>query len=337
MKRAGKWLLILSVALLAVLVIAITLTIGWRPFIGAKSRPLTSRTFERTPQRIERGRYIVTSMSGCLFCHSDHDYSSPGVPIRPGKEGAGAIAPEPGLPGRIVAPNITPDPETGSGNWTDDQLARAIREGIGHDGRVLFPMMPYSHFREMSDEDIASVIVYLRSMPAVRNPLPKTEIIFPVKYLINGEPQPITSPVIHAESTDPVKRGEYLVTMGLCSDCHTPSINGQVTPGMDFAGGNIIAGPWGSPASANITPDATGIPYYDEALFLQAMHTGYVGTRALNPIMPVSVFKNLTDSDLRDIFAYLKTLKAVKHSVDNAEAVALCKLCKQKHGAGGRN
>ncbi len=50
------------------------------------------------------------------------------------------------LPGRIVAPNITPDPETGAGNWTDDQLARSIREGIGHDGRALFPMMPYEEF-----------------------------------------------------------------------------------------------------------------------------------------------------------------------------------------------
>ena len=329
--------MISCVALLAVLAMAITLTIGWRPFIGARSRSLASRSFERTPQRVERGRYIVTSVSGCLFCHSDHDFSAPGLPIRAGMEGAGAIEPELGLPGRIVAPNLTPDSETGIGNWTDDQLTRAIREGIGHDGRTLVPMMPYSHFRNMSDEDVASVIVYLRSMPAVRNVLPKTEIIFPVKYLINGEPQPITSPVVRSESTDPVKRGEYLVTMAGCSDCHTPSIRGQVPSGMDFSGGTVIAGPWGSPASANLTPDATGIPYYEEALFMQVMRTGSVRARTLNPIMPVSIFKGLTDSDLKDIFAYLKTLKPVKHLVDNTEAVALCKLCKQKHGGGAGN
>jgi len=99
------------------------------------------------------------------------------------------------LPGRIVARNITSDPETGAGTWTDDQLARAIREGIGHDGRALFPMMPYQSLRHMSDEDLASLVVYIRSLPPVRNLLPKTEIIFPVEYLIRGVPQPITEPV----------------------------------------------------------------------------------------------------------------------------------------------
>ena len=71
-----------------------------------------------------------------------------------------------GFPGLVFAPNITPDPETGAGNWTDDQLARAIREGVGHDGRALFPFMPYQDFRFYSDEDLASIIVYLRSSAA---------------------------------------------------------------------------------------------------------------------------------------------------------------------------
>ena len=70
-----------------------------------------------------------------------------------------------GSPGAVYPPNITPDKETGAGNWTDDQLARAIREGIGYDGRALFPFMPYENFRYLSDEDLASVIVYLRSIP----------------------------------------------------------------------------------------------------------------------------------------------------------------------------
>ena len=83
------------------------------------------------------------------------------------------------LPGHVVAPNISPDPEAGAATWTDDQLARAIREGIGHDGRALFPMMPYEDFRQMSDEDVGSIVVYLRSLPAVHNHLSKTEIIFP--------------------------------------------------------------------------------------------------------------------------------------------------------------
>ena len=122
-----------------------------------------------------------------------------------------------GLPGHVVPPNITPDPETGAGRWTDDMLARAIREGIGHDGHALFPFMPYPDFRYASDEDLASVIVYLRSIPPIRKALPQTEIIFPVKYLIRSVPQPITEPVPQPDVSTPVKRGEYLVTIAGCS------------------------------------------------------------------------------------------------------------------------
>ena len=68
-------------------------------------------------------------------------------------DGAGQDIPMKGLPGRVVAPNISPDPNTGAGNWTDDQLARAIREGVGYDGQALFPLMPYQRFRSLSDED----------------------------------------------------------------------------------------------------------------------------------------------------------------------------------------
>ncbi|HKM84880.1 MAG TPA: c-type cytochrome [Terriglobales bacterium] len=337
MRRLGKWLLIGGVALAAVLAIAVTLTIGWRPFIGPKARPLTRRTFERTPQRLARGRYIATALSGCVYCHSPHDWSAPGTPIIPGSEGAGEVLPYNDLPGRIVAPNLTPDLETGAGNWTDDQLARSIREGIGHDGRALFPIMPYPHYREMSDEDLASVIVYLRSLPAVRRELPKTEIIFPVKYLIRSVPEPVTSPVGDADTSDPVKSGSHLVDLAGCIDCHTPQVKGENLPGLEFAGGTTFPGPWGNVASANLTPDATGIPYYDEALFLQVLHSGYVRARPLSPIMPVMVYTNLTDGDLKAMFAYLRTLKPVKHRVDNSEPATECKVCRQKHGAGAEN
>jgi hypothetical protein len=338
MGRLGKLLLFVVIALAGVLAIAISLTIGWRPLIGPKARPLSSRTFERTPQRLERGRYIATALSGCIYCHSRHDWATPGTPIVPGMEGAGDIQPYADLPGRIVAPNLTPDPETGAANWTDDQLARSIREGVGHDGRALFPLMPYPHYREMSDEDLASVVVYLRSLPAVRHELPKTEIIFPVKYLIRSVPEPVTSPVSDAAGTsDLVKRGAHLVSLAGCGDCHTPMVKGQSVPGLEFAGGAVLSGPWGNVASANLTPDASGIPYYDEALFVQALHSGYVKARPLHPIMPAMVYANLTDSDLKAMFAYLRTLKPVKHRVDNSEPATQCKVCRQKHGAGAEN
>jgi hypothetical protein len=166
-------------------------------------------------------------------------------------------------------------------------------------------MMPYVHFRQMSDKDLASVIVYIRSLPAVRNELPKTEIIFPVKYLIQGVPEPVNSLAPDLPSTpSQLVRGAYLVNMGACSDCHTPQEKGQVLPGMIYAGGSPVPGPWGNVVSANITPDASGIAYYDESVFLEAMHTGSVKARRLSPIMPTNLYGNLNDDDLRAIFAY---------------------------------
>jgi len=252
-------------------------------------------------------------------------------------EGAGAELPYGDLPGQIVAPNLTPDTATGAGNWSDDQLARAIREGVGHDDRALFPIMPFQHYRFMSDEDLASVIVYLRSLPAVHHDLPNTEIMFPVKYLIRSIPEPVALPVANDDAPDPVRRGAQLVNLAGCIDCHTPQIKGENLPGLDFAGGAVFSGPWPTVASANITPDPSGIPYYDEALFLEVMRTGSVRARPLSAVMPVSVYKNLSDADLKAIFAYLRTIKPVKHRVDNSEPPTECKVCKQKHGAGASN
>jgi len=236
-----------------------------------------------------------------------------------------------------VAPNLTPDSETGAGTWSDDALARAIREGIGHDGRTLFPMMPYEHYKHLSDEDVASIVVYLRSLPAVRNPLPDTEIIFPVKYLIRSVPEPILAPVPEPDLSDPVKRGAHLVDIAGCVDCHTPMERGQPLAGMEFGGGQIFDGPWGKVATANLTPDPSGIPYYDEALFVQVIRTGYVKARPINQIMPWHIFRYMTDGDLKAMFAYLKTLKPVKHLVDNTETPTYCPIDKTMHGGGDKN
>jgi len=336
-----RWLRIvgwLFVALLAVLVIAITLTVGWRPFFGPDARPLTDRTFTSTPERLARGQYLAENLLNCFACHSDRDWSRHDAPVVPGTHGAGAPTfPIDDLPGRVYPPNITPDKETGAGNWTDDQLARAIREGIGYDGRALFPMMPYENYRYMSDEDLASVIVYLRSIPAVRRPVPKTELIFPVKYLINSAPHPVTEPVSAPDTSTPVKRGDYLVTLGGCRDCHTPQANGQRMMQLDLAGGFPMRGPWGEVASGNITQSPSGIPYYDEQLFIDVMRTGLVKARELKQIMPWWYYRGLKDEDLKDMFAYLRTVPQVQHRVDNSKEPTACKLCGLAHGAGDQN
>jgi mono/diheme cytochrome c family protein len=332
-----RWLGVGFVLLLIILVAGISLTIGWRPFLGPRARALTDRKFESTPERLARGQYLANSVMGCTYCHSEHDWKAPGGPSIEAKLGAGQVFPEKDLPGVVIASNLTPDVETGAGSWTDDQIARAIREGIGHDGRTLFPLMPYGNFRAMSDEDLASIVVYVRSLPAVRNPLPKTEITFPVKYLIRNAPEPVSAPVPAPDSSTSVKRGEYLVRMASCGTCHTQQQRGQPRPGMAFAGGFVFNGPLPRVASANITPDPSGISYYDENLFLQVMRTGKVQARALSAVMPFVGYRNMTDQDLRDMFAYLRTVPAVKHRVDNSLPPTECKVCKGKHGAGDQN
>jgi mono/diheme cytochrome c family protein len=331
MKIVGIILLVLVV----LLSLGITFTIGWRPIIGAKKRALTDRKFDVTPARLERGRYLVDGVNGCFGCHTDQDWSRPGAPPLSGREGSGHVWADQDLPW-LVAPNITPDKETGAGNWSDDALARAIREGIGHDGRTLFPIMPYPHYREMSDEDLASIIVYLRSVPPVRSQLPVTKIPFPLNYLTNNMPQPVTRQAGPDTST-PEKRGAYLVSMAACSDCHTPQEKGQPIAGMEFAGGFLLHEPKGDVVSTNITPSASGIGYYNDATFVQALRQGKVGARPLRASMPWYFFGKMTDDDLKSIYAFLKTVKPVRHQMDNFEPPTFCRLCKQKHGFGATN
>ena len=336
-RRNWKKIALLTVlVVITLVVVGITFTIGWRPIIGARKRALTDRKFESTSQRLMRGKYLVDGVTGCFGCHSDPDWSKPGTPPIAGREGAGHIWADQDLPW-LVAPNITPDKETGTGNWSDDTLARAIREGIGHDGRALFPLMPYPHYREMSDEDLASIIVYLRSVPPVKNQLPTTKMPFPLNYLLQNVPQPVTAPVASPDQSAQVEFGKYLVNMAACADCHTPQEKGQPMPGMDFAGGFLLHEPKGDVVSANITPAASGIGYYNDATFIQALRMGKVGARPLRASMPWYYYGKISDDDLKAMFAFLKTVKPVKHQLDNLEPPSFCRLCKQRHGFGTTN
>jgi mono/diheme cytochrome c family protein len=337
MKKFVKILLWTFAVLVVLAAAGISLTIGWRPFIGPSARTLTSHKFESTPERLARGAYLVNHVADCMGCHAEHDWTAHDAPVVPGTLGSGQdLNILKGFPGKVYAPNITPDPETGAGNWTDDQLARAIREGVGHDGRALFPFMPYQGYRALSDEDLASIIVYLRSLPPIHRQRPPTELIFPVKYLIRSVPKPLVGPVPEPDLSTPEKRGKYLATIAHCTDCHTPQdAHGQPLPGMEYAGGFILDGPWGRVASANITPDpTTGI---NASIFMQAMLTGYVNGRKLSQIMPWHVFRGMTGEDIASVLAYLKTLKPVRHHVDNTLPPTYCRLCRQMHGGGDQN
>jgi mono/diheme cytochrome c family protein len=331
MKKAWKIFCIGLLVFLVLIVGGISFTIGWRPFIGPRKRGVTNRQFERTPERLARGRYLTEGLLGCESCHSRKEWTKHGAPAIPGTEFAGQVLE--GLisdfPGFAAAPNITSDREAGGGNWTDDQFARAIREGIKHDGSTLFPMMPYSEYKQLSDEDVAAVVVYLRSVPAVRNPVPPMRINFPVNYLVRSAPEPVTEPVHGPDPADRPATGKYLA--GLGCGCH------RAVENLDFGGGEHLKGPWGEATSANITPDPSGIGYYDEASFIKVIRTGYVGARKLNSVMPFGEFQNMSDDDLKAIFSYLRTVKPVKHRVDNTLPPTYCKICKEKHGGGDQN
>jgi mono/diheme cytochrome c family protein len=294
-----------------------------------KIRPLTDVVFERTESRRERGKYLTEGLLQCFICHTDRDWKAPGAPPVKGREGSGHVWRD-DAEFRLVAPNITPDIETGAGTWTDDMLARAIREGVSHDDRVLHPQMWYGSFRALSDEDLASIVVYLRTIPAVHNALPRTKL-----EKERDPAEQITEPVPQLDQSDPVKRGGYLVRIADCVGCHT-AWEAPLNPGF-FGGGNFVERANEKAVSSNLTPDASGISYYDDALFIQVIRTGQVKARKINSIMPWTVFRRLNDDDLKGIFAYLRARRPVRHTVDNTEAPSECAMCGQKHGFGDRN
>jgi mono/diheme cytochrome c family protein len=304
---------------------------------------LESKEFraDPSPQRLERGRYLVEGVAFCFHCHSKPDYENGHGQPTPGTRGAGRIVKGEvfdgeAFPDGLVCPNITPDKETGAGTWSDAQFERAIRHGIGHDGRQLLDYMPYAFFRSMTDEDVASVIVYIKSIPAIRNPLPKRNLPFEVKSDLHPEMEP----KLPANASEEIKRGWYLVRIAQCNDCHTSANpDGSANTEMMFGGGYRMKGAWGDVVTPNITSDPSGIAHYDADMFIKTIRTGNAsgGVRELNPLMPYSFFRNMSDEDLKAIFAYLRTVPPVRHHEDNSEPPTYCPICRQKHGFGDKN
>jgi mono/diheme cytochrome c family protein len=278
-----------------------------------------AKRFEPTPERLARGRYIVEGEAHCLHCHSDRDWQTHGAPVLPGLQGAGWDVPwaDNHMPGPVFAPNLTPDRETGLGAIPDDAIARAIREGVSHDGRALF-MMPWQNYRNLSDDDVAAVVAYLRALPPVNKPRGTTAIKPPVRWFLKAAAAPLTAPVpqVVAAAGDRVARGRHLSEVGQCQSCHTPvDARHQPLAGQAFAGGQEFTIGGVRYLSANITPDPSGISYYSEELFIRAMRTGNVGGRRLAPIMPWSEIAKLTDDDLKALWAFLQTVAPVAHEV----------------------
>ena len=225
-----------------------------------------------------------------------------------------------------MAPDITPDRDTGIGTWTDGEKIRAIREGVDKDGNALFPMMPYQSFRRLSDDDAQALVAYLDAMPPVRNALPKTKLAFPVSLMIKSAPQPAGS-VAPPDRNDPKKFGEYLVTVGGCGDCHTPvDDKSNPLPGMMLAGGMVFDTSYGKVLTPNITPDTeTGTGKWSEEFFLKKFYDykeyAENGPPAMSgpqsfTLMPWLQFAKREEAELRAIYAYLRTIPPVHHAVE---------------------
>jgi mono/diheme cytochrome c family protein len=250
---------------------------------------------------LERGRYLMQGIVACGNCHTQNTPQGP----MPGMELAGGTKFEEPF-GIAYASNITPDPETGIGKWTDEQIITAIRDGKRPDGSIIGPPMPSALYRDVSDEDVRAIVAYLRSVKPVVNKVPKPEykVPLPPSY---GPPVTSVPPV---PKTDRVKYGAYLAgPAGHCTECHSkPDARGVPDLKNELgAGGLSFTGPWGLSYAPNITP--TGLSKWTDADIKKAITTGVRpdGGR-LKPPMAYGYYKNISDEDLNAIVAYLRTL-----------------------------
>ena len=276
---------------------------------------------EITPKRLERGKYLATSVMGCIDCHTRRDLSKYAGPIT-GTPFAGSteeFTEETGMPGNFYPANLTP---YYLGDWTDGEIYRAITAGVTKDGRSLFPVMPYHLFGQASREDIYSVIAYLRTLPSHESTVPKSKAKFPVNLLINTMPRKTEHKEI-PDKNNKVAYGKYMITIAACIDCHTPMDKGQPIMEQAYAGGMEFILPNGIVRSANITPDEeTGIGGWTEEIFVEyfkaysnSTFTPYDVDKGFNTAMPWTMYANMDEYDLQAIFAYLKSLKPINKEV----------------------
>lgn len=276
---------------------------------------------------VERGRYLANHVTACIHCHSQRDFTKYSGPVIPGTEGGGGTKYSSELlaaiPGVIYSPNITPDKETGLGDWTDTEILRAITQGINKKGDTLFPLMPYVNYNKMAKEDLLSIIAYLRTLKPIKNSVPARQLMVPIAL---AYPAPALLPTVdnnqRPAETDPVAYGGYIANAADCATCHTPFEKGQVDFSRMFAGGNLFNVGTFRVISANITSDTTGIGRWNEEQFLNKF-TVYRDSSLVqtnpglkNTVMPMTEYAGMTDNDLKALFAYMKTVKPVHHKLD---------------------
>ena len=273
---------------------------------------------EVTPARIERGVKLASML--CRNCH----YSNTTQKFT-GKQ----LTEAPQF-GTIYSANITQDPVAGIGKWTDGDIIYLIRTGIRPDGQYLPPYMP--KLIHISEEDLYSIVAFLRSSNSWVQPdntrMPESKPSFLTKFLVTiGAAKPFPYPkekIPEPDTTNLVSWGKYISCYQLeCFSCHSRDFakNDFYTPEKSkgfFGGGNEMYNEEGKKLlTLNITMDEnTGIGKWSEAQFITAVKTGQVPNGGPALRYPMQAYSNLTDQEVRAIYAYLKTVPKLDHKVE---------------------
>jgi len=310
---------------LAVILTGIVTAVYFSACNNKKSDSQANNKEDSVKKVIARGEYLANHVTPCIDCHSKRDFTKYSGPVTPGSEGGGGMlfGPKFGLPGMVYGKNITSDSATGIGTWTDDEILRAMTQGISKNGDTLFPIMPYPNFNRMAKSDLLSIIAYIRTLKPISNAVPARQLFVPIGVVYPGKIlQPSIDSNMAPPATDVVKYGGYLAMVADCGTCHSP-----LTPqGPDhtrmYAGGYLFDLGSNKVASANITPDSTGIGNWSEERFMNKFTTGRDSSQInrdpgnQNTIMPLALYAGMKDEDIKAIYAYLRTVAPIKNVVE---------------------
>ena len=270
-----------------------------------------------TREQIARGKYVFGAAAGC-GCHT-----APKQPLNAGgRKYDGPF-------GTVYSSNITPDPTTGIGKWTDEQIITATRSGRRPNGERLIPVHPYTVFNGMAEQDLKDVVVYLRSVPPVNRATPAKKISVPMFESVFLPAWLATFAAIEtppkSAATSGVARGEYLTrAVSHCGECHTPRTMTMAVDNTRFLAGNPKGkGPEGS-AVPNITPDReTGLGGWSEEQITDYLETGnkpdgdVAGGLMAEVIQGSSAgYKDLIKADRQAIAKYLKSIPPIKNKIE---------------------
>jgi mono/diheme cytochrome c family protein len=260
---------------------------------------------------VERGAYLVTTVGACGNCHTPRDAAS--NPIA-NMELAGGFEFDDAPIGHVVTPNITPDPETGIGSWTAEQIITALRDGKRPDGTIIGPPMPIRVYRQLSDSDAAAIAAYLRSLKPIRHVVARTTYKMPLPPGYG----PAVTHVDEPPRTDKIAYGAYLAgTVGHCVLCHTPPGSGGPDMSRAYGGGRELpdfGNPGAQTVSRNVTPDLEdGIGKWSDDQIKQAIVAGTRpdGTK-LARTMALDWYAKIAPADLDAVVAYLRSLQPVR-------------------------